>query len=157
MVGKWGYASFTSIRNAPMINQSSESISRPKKFFKSKNTSSSLDNEFEPIVSQPPAHQSAPLSAPKAPSKFFKSKQQTPLQPQQQLQQPPAPQVAPPKKAPPLRPLEVTPNQPLPPVKDPKEVIMKVPPLKLRFKTGKYKVALKSEKKWNFWRLHFQL
>ena len=140
-----------------MINQSSESISRPKKFFKSKNTSSSLDNEFEPIVSQPPAHQSAPLSAPKAPSKFFKSKQQIPLQPQQQLQQPPAPQVAPPKKAPPLRPLEVTPNQPLPPVKDPKEVIMKVPPLKLRFKTGKYNVALKSEKKWNFWRLHLQL
>ena len=69
--------------------------------------------------------------APKAPSKFFKSKQQ----PQQQ--QPLTPQVVvSPKKAPPLRPLEVTPNQAVPPVKDTKEVIMKVPPLKLRFKTG---------------------
>ena len=39
-------------------------------------------------------------------------------------------------KAPPLRPLEVTPNQPLPPPpKDTKEV-MKVPPLKLRLKAG---------------------
>ena len=35
-----------------------------------------------------------------------------------------------------MRPLEVTPNQAVPPVKDQKEVIMKVPPLKLRFKTG---------------------
>ena len=68
--------------------------------------------------------------APKAPSKFFKSKQQA------QQQQTPAPRVVTPKKAPPLRPLEVTPNQSVPPVIDPKEVIMKVPPLKLRFKTG---------------------
>ena len=60
MVGKWGYASFTSIRNAPIISPGSEAISRPKKFFKSKNTASStLDSEFEPIV-QTPAVTAAP-------------------------------------------------------------------------------------------------
>ena len=141
MVGKWGYASFTSIRNAPIISPGSESISRPKKFFKSKNTTSSnLDSEFEPIV-QPSAVTTAtaqPPAAPKAPSKFFKSKNPAPVQ----VQKPPPPVQKPVQKpvftpkANPLRPLEVTPNQPLPPPpKDTKEV-MKVPPLKLRLKAG---------------------
>ena len=57
MVGKWGFASFTSIRNASaMKNQGSDAIARPKKFFKSKNSSNSnatLDSEFEPIVQAP--------------------------------------------------------------------------------------------------------
>ena len=77
---------------------SSPEVSRPKKFFKSKNSSSGLDSndDFEPIIQQPP-----PVVPPakKPPSKFFKSKSAA------------APVVN--TQPAPLRPLEVTPNQTL--------------------------------------------
>ena len=83
---------------------------------------------------QTPAAAAAPAPAPKAPSKFFKSKNQ--------VSQPPAPAPTPvvtkpvmmPVSKPPLRPLEVTSNNQ--PVKEKKEDVMKVPPLKLRLKAG---------------------
>jgi len=122
VVGKWGSASFTSIRSASMLSSGSE-VARPKKFFKSKNTGSSglegNDNDFEPIIKQP-----APVpvvQAPKkAPSKFFKSKS--------------APVVGNPA---PLRPLEVTPNQPLkqslPPAKPPAKGKLSLDLLHMKF------------------------
>ena len=101
-----------------MISAGSEVVPRPKKFFKSKNTSSALDNDFEPIQATvaPPMVVAAPK-----PSKFFKSKSQSNT-----------------SSSAPLRPLEVTPNQPLPapPSKEKAEEVMKVPPLKLRLKAG---------------------
>lgn len=126
VVGKWGSASFTSLRSAPpVLSSGSESVARPKKFFKSKNTSSSLDSDFEPII-QPTstAPQTTANVVTKPPSRFFKSKAAPP------------PASAPPPA--PLRPLEVTSNQALPPPakKQPSEDILKVPPLKLRLKAG---------------------
>jgi hypothetical protein len=104
VVGKWGSASFTSIRSATAVFPGLEgnaAVSRPKKFFKSKNPES---NDFEPIDVKP--------LVVKPPSKFFKSKAgaaQPLIIPQQQPQQLVKPKSVPPP--PPLRPLEVTPNQ----------------------------------------------
>ena len=82
----------------------------------------------------------APPAAPKAPSKFFKSKNvpSAPSAPPAPVIKPPQPVVTKPvmpmSKQAPLRPLEVTSNNQ--PVKEPKEDVMKVPPLKLRLKAG---------------------
>ena len=81
-----------------------------------------------------------PPAAPKAPSKFFKSKNvpSAPSAPPALVIKPPQPVVTKPvmpmSKQAPLRPLEVTSNNQ--PVKEPKEDVMKVPPLKLRLKAG---------------------
>ena len=135
IVGKWGATSFTSIRSASIP---SEQVSRPKKFFKSKNTS---ESEYGDPMIQTPASQ--PAAVPKAPSKFFKSKN-VPSAPPSAPAPIPAPMKAPQpvvtkpvmpiSKQSPLRPLEVTSNNQ--PVKEPKEDVMKVPPLKLRLKAG---------------------
>ena len=107
IVGKWGSTSFTSIRSASI---SSEQVSRPKKFFKSKNT----ESDYDPIIqTQPVVQPSAPV--PKAPSKFFKSKNVSAPPPQPVVAKPqPPPTVKPMMQvSKPLRPLEVqTNNQP---------------------------------------------
>ena len=113
IVGKWGATSFTSIRSASIP---SEQVSRPKKFFKSKNTS---ESEYGDPMIQTPASQ--PAAVPKAPSKFFKSKN-VPSAPPSAPAPIPAPMKAPQpvvtkpvmpiSKQSPLRPLEVTSNHP---------------------------------------------
>ena len=87
-------------------------MSRPKKFFKSKNTA---ESDYDPIIqTQPVVQPSAPV--PKAPSKFFKSKNVSAVPPPQPVvAKPPPVQTVKPAMSvsKPLRPLEVqTNNQP---------------------------------------------